>query len=102
MKDDPWFIRYRFAGGIRMVPRNAKGWASFAAVMAFMLLPIMLMGLIMPRWPWFVLVHLGISAVVMVAFVVFAWRNAEVVDLRDLGRDLAEFRKWRDEQQRKR
>ncbi|QIG81378.1 hypothetical protein [Stakelama tenebrarum] len=105
MSDDKelMFTLYRGPGQYRLVPSSGKGMAVFLGVLLGGLVPLPLVVWLSHTLSyWMLALYLTLFVVAIVWMIRFASRHAEVIDLRELARDLKEFKAWREEQKRHR
>ncbi|WP_431468874.1 hypothetical protein [Sphingosinithalassobacter sp. LHW66-3] len=101
---DPWFTTYRGPGLLRVVPRNAKGWGVLLAFLLVTLAPLPLVIWVAGTGAvWIVMVpYLLFVAIACVLLFRLSLRRSEVIDIAEMARELKEFRKWREDEQRRR
>ena len=102
-EDDPWFTAYRGPGLLRIVPRRREGWFFLIGMIAAILVPLPLIAWVARGViGWAIPIYFVVALAALVWTFRFAWRHAEVIDLAEMARELREFRKWREGQDRPR
>ena len=96
MSEEPLFNYYRRGWQMQIVPRNGKGWASLAALMATVLAPTLPMALIGDDIsPWLVGAYVLLTVVVTILWIRWAISRSERIDLAEVARDHAELKEWK-------
>ncbi len=100
---DPMFTLYRGPGQYRLVPTSRKGMALFLGVLLGGLVPLpLVIWLAGTVSYWLLAIYLILFAVAIIWMLRTARRNAEVIDLREMARDLREFKAWQEQEKHRR
>lgn len=96
MPDEPWFNYYRRGWQMQIVPRNAKGWASLAALMAIILAPTLPLSLLGDAIsPWLIVAYVALVIVLTLLWVRWAISRAQRVDLDDIDCNYDDYLEWK-------
>ena len=96
MSDDAWFNYYRGRGKMQIVPRNAQGWASFAALMVVILVPALAMTTLGDDIsPWLVVAFVVLTLMITFLWIRWAIGRARRIDLDDIDRDYPDYLEWK-------
>ena len=93
--DDPWFDYFRGRGRLQIIPRNAKGWAATILFIVGIMIPVVAMQWIAASSPVLIVPCLGVILLGVLLFVRWAKAHSQVIDLKEVSRDYAEFQEWK-------
>ena len=98
--DDPWFTYFRGRGRLHITPRNAKGWIATAVFIVAISAPAFAMPWLMAISPWLLVPHFALILLAILLFARWAKGRSQVIDVDEIGRDYAEFKRWKERHRR--
>jgi hypothetical protein len=99
--DDYLYTYYRGRGRMKIVPRNARGWAIFALYMAIVIVPLAaILGVVDKVGPWWPVSYVVLMLVVTFLWVRWAISRSKQIDLDDVDRNYADYLEWKRRQRR--
>ena len=93
--EDPWFTYYRSGWHMQIVPRDRRGWIAMALFVVALVLPAFLLGPLFEANHWILAPYLILILASTIAWIRWAIRRSERIDLDEIAKDHAELKEWR-------
>ena len=93
--DDPWFTYFRGRGKMQITPRNGKGWAALIVFVLLLTAPALLLPWLVEISPWLLVPYLVLITAIVILFIRWAISRSERIDLDEMSRDYADYKKWK-------